>query len=254
MALFEKGSVMGKYAVVTGNERGIGAALTVDLARQGYDVVIDWFESEEDGKEVQRQCEEYGVKTLLMYCDVRDFEQVRKMKEAAVEAFGLELEVFINNAGMSIASTLVDQPPEDYQNIIATDLIGSMHCAHEFLPIMRDNKRGCFINIGSCSGLRSTKGNNAYGVAKAGMMGLTRGLALEMGEYGVRVNGILPGFIATKRSAEFCGPEMIAGILKGQCLDMVGKEEHIVTAMNYFIEAEFVTGQSMMVNGGSLLP
>lgn len=245
---------MNKYAVVTGNERGIGAALTIDLARQGYNVVIDWFESEEDGKSVQRQCEELGVETFLTYCDVRDFNQVRAMKEAAVGRFGTDLRVFINNAGMSIASRLIDQDPEDYECIIATDLLGSMHCAHEFLPIMRDNKAGCFINIGSCSGLRSTKGNNAYGVAKAGIMGLTRGLALEMGEYGVRVNGILPGFINTKRSAEFCGPEMIEGIVSGQCLNLVGVEKHIVTAMNYLIEAEFVTGQSMMVNGGSLLP
>jgi NAD(P)-dependent dehydrogenase (short-subunit alcohol dehydrogenase family) len=129
--------------------------------------------------------------------------------------------------------------------VMNTDLIGAMHCAHEFGPIFRENQCGRFIIIGSCSGIRSTLGNCAYGVAKAGIMGLTRGLAQELGPYGVTVNNIAPGYINTARSA---------GIKKGQCLDMLGIEDHIVIAMNYLIANAFVTGQTLMVNGGSLLP
>ncbi|WP_041272593.1 SDR family NAD(P)-dependent oxidoreductase [Desulfitobacterium hafniense] len=244
---------MSKYAVVTGNERGIGKALTVDLARQGYDVLVNWFENEQDGADVVRECQQYGVKALLHYCDVREFDQVRKMKEFALENFGPDLQVFVNNAGMSIAGKLIEQDPADYMTVVNTDLIGAMHCAHEFGPVLKDNKAGWFIIIGSCSGIRSTLGNCAYGVAKAGIMGLTRGLAQELGPYGVTVNNIAPGYINTARSAAFCGPEMIAGIKKTQVLDLIGIEEYIVTAMNYLLANPFVSGQTLMVNGGSLM-
>ncbi|CDX03964.1 3-oxoacyl-[acyl-carrier-protein] reductase FabG [Desulfitobacterium hafniense] len=244
---------MSKYAIVTGNERGIGKALTVDLARQGYDVLVNWFESKEDGEQVVGECEEYGVKALLHYCDVRDFDQVRAMKEFALENFGKDLQIFVNNAGMSIAGKLIEQDPADYLTVMNTDLIGAMHCAHEFAPVLADNNKGRFIIIGSCSGIRSTLGNCAYGVAKAGIMGLTRGLAQELGPYGVTVNNIAPGYINTARSAAFCGPEMIAGIKRSQVLDRIGVEEYIVSAMNYLMDNPFVTGQTLMVNGGSLM-
>ncbi|GHT78796.1 SDR family oxidoreductase [Actinomycetota bacterium] len=242
-----------KYAVVTGNERGIGRALTIDLASQGYNVIVAWFESEEDGKEVVAECVKLGVQAYLTYHDVRDMQSVIDLKNFAIEKLGTNLAVFINNAGMSIAGTLVDQDPADYNTVISTDLIGSMNCAHVFAPLMIENGEGRLINIGSCSGIRSTAGNNAYGIAKAGIMGLTRGLALELGKYAITVNNICPGYINTKRSAEFCGPEMIESIKKSTALNSIGIEQDIVEAMNFFLRSPRVTGQSVMVNGGSVM-
>ena len=242
------------YAVVTGGGRGIGKALVIQLAKEGYNVLVDYYTSEEGAHEVVKTItSEYGVKAAAFKADVRDYSQVKAMRDFAISTFGDKLDVFVNNSGTASGKVFLDCTMEEYTNIINIDLLGMMHCCHVFAPLMAKHKSGNIVNITSSSGLRPSYKQCDYGTAKAGVIGLTRSLALELGEHGINVNAIAPGFINTEKSMQYVGPELMAQLKKMSPLGLTGTVEDIQQILSCVIKAPFLTGQTIAVNGGTFM-
>ena len=242
------------YAVVTGGEMGIGRALVIFLAQKGYNVLVNYFLSEEGAKQVvEKIISEYGVKAAAFKADVREYSEVKALRDFGVSTFGENLKVFVNNAGTGLGIAFLDETEEQYTYIIKLNLLAAMHCAHLFAPLMVKNKFGRYVFIASTSGLRPSQNFCDYGTSKAGIIGLTRGLALEFGKHGITVNNIAPGFINTEKSMAW-GKEFMESMKESTPLHMVGTTDDVAQALDYIINAPYVTGQTIVCNGGSFMP
>lgn len=242
------------YAVVTASAKAIGREMVVALARRGYDVVVNYrsASSRADAEETARLCEEEGVRTLVCQADVSNAEDVRAMREACVENLGTGVEVLVCNAGIRLTGAITEQSVEDYTAVIDTDLLGAMHCAHEFGPLMKENHAGRIILMGSTSGMLPLPGTCAYTAAKAGLIGLTRSLALEFAEYDVTANHIASGFVSTARTMGE-GDKQLEAVLSRQKIKRLGTPEDVTRTIDFIIDSPLLTGATIAVNGGEYM-
>lgn len=242
------------FAIVTGGSRGLGAAMVRQLAREGYDVVINYV-SDRSGAIASALAEEvkkeYGVGAITYQGDISSYQNCKNMVEKGVEAFGEKVAVLINNAGIASARRFDESTPEQYENLVNIELLGSMHCTHVVLPYMEKEKGGNIIFITSVAGL-SGGGKPDYSACKAGMHGFMRSLVREVSEYGIRVNCIAPGAIKTEIFNSYT-EEQQAVFVSGIPLKHFGKPQDIADAMSYIINANYVTGQIISPNGGSAM-
>jgi 3-oxoacyl-[acyl-carrier protein] reductase len=243
-----------KYAIITANAKGIGRAMTLDLARQGYNVLINWFSdsSQKDAQTLAAECSGLGVTAVDFQADVKRYEDVRAMREFAVGALGQNLELLICNAGIRLTGDLTGQRPEDYVNVIEVGLIGAMHCAHEFGALMKTNKFGRVIFMGSTVGMLPQAECCAYTTAKAGLIGLTRGLALDLAPFDITVNHIASGFVSTARTLGE-GEKLLGEVLSRQKIKRLGTFDDVINTMNYIIGNPFLTGATIAINGGEYM-
>lgn len=241
------------FAIVTGGARGLGAAMVRQLAKEGYDVVINHV-SESSGVIAQALADEvkaeYGVGAITFKGDVGSYEVCKNMVEAGVEAFGDKIAVLVNNAGITNATRFDQNTPEKYERLIRIELLGSMHCTHCVLPYMEKAKDGCIVMISSVAGLSGVAGQVEYSAAKAGMHGFMRALTQEVSEFNIRVNTIAPGAIETEIFNVF-PKEVIDGITASIPLKRFGQPEEIAEAMSYIINAKYLQGQIISPNGGN---
>ncbi|WP_026505579.1 SDR family NAD(P)-dependent oxidoreductase [Butyrivibrio sp. NC3005] len=250
---------MGKTAIITGGSRGIGAALTKKLGENGYNVVIN-YRSESSkalSDNIAKELEEtYGVETLVVRADVSKYEDCENLVKAAVERFGDNIDVLVNNAGITNNSNWIDIKREDYERLIATNLMSFLHMTHLVLPHMVNHcsdKQQCnIINIASIGGLIGVINQADYCASKAGVIGLTRGLALEYAKKGIRVNAIAPGMIMTDMLRGVNQDELkaLAGTIPQ---GFIGDVSDISGAMDYLLKAPYMTGQVISPNGGIVL-
>lgn len=237
-----------KTVIVTGGSRGIGAAIVVELAKNNYNVVLNYNNSEEKAKKIQKELKKQGINIEIFKADVSKREDVKKLVNFTIEKYN-NIDILINNAGIDQIKPFMNITNEDWNKIIQTNLNSVFYCSQEVLKNMIHNKKGCIINISSIWGITGASCEVAYSVSKAGIDGMTKALAKEMGLSNIRVNSIAPGIVDTDMNKELSFEELQE--LKNEIpLGRVAAPEEIVKSVKWLIDDEYVTGQIISVNGG----
>lgn len=240
------------FAIVTGGSRGLGAAMAEELAREGYDVVINYV-SDKSTPKAQALCEklecEFGVGAIAVQANVAKYEECKKIVDAGVAAFGGRIAVLINNAGIQSNKPFHELSVSHYEELIGIELLGAMHLSHIVVPYMRAAKNGCIINISSVCALYGQVGQADYSAAKAGLIGFMRALSGENADCGVRVNCIAPGLIATDMVAGL-PPEVVEMYRQTIPLGRLGLPDDVARSMAYILNDTYLTGQVISPNGG----
>jgi len=240
----------GQVAIVTGAGRGIGQAIAKELAATGASVVINYGSSAEAaealGKEIESQ---YGVKLLVIKADVTDYDQVGQMVKQTIEALG-QIDILVNNAGITRDKTLKNMTRAQWDEVIHTNLGSVFNCTKQVLPFMLERKHGKIVNISSFVALAGNVGQANYAATKAGIIGFTKSVALEVSRHGITVNAVCPGFTETDMLWEV--PENI----RQRILDKIpqgrfGTAEEIAACVRYIVsEGDYMTAQAISINGG----
>ena len=190
-----------KTVLITGGSRGIGRELALAFGAAGYAVGVNYTENKEAADAVVQQIQKAGNKeALAIPCDVRDSIKVRQMIDTVIQRWK-KLDVLINNAGVTRDRAILKMTNGEWNEVIDTNLSGAFWCLREAARIMSTQKSGAIINIASIMALRGGLGNANYAASKAGLMGLTRGAAKELGRFNISVNAVLPGFHETDMSS-----------------------------------------------------
>ncbi len=237
-----------KTVIVTGGSRGIGAAIVKELAKQGYNVVLNYNNSEDAAKQIKKNLEKENITIETFKADISKREEVRKLVEFTLEKYK-NIDVLINNAGIDQIKPFMDIKDEDWNKMMKVNLNSVFYCSQEVLENMIHNKKGCIINISSIWGRIGASCEVHYSASKAAIDGLTKALAKEMGPSNIRVNGIAPGIIETDMNKELSEKDLEE--IRNQIpLGRIGKPEEIVRSIKWLIEDEYVTGQIISVDGG----
>ena len=242
---------MGKVAIITGSSRGIGREIAKTLARKGITVVANYNKSEEAAKELKQELEEEGIKIDIIKADVSKREDAKKLVEFTLNKYG-KVDILINNAGISEYKLFTDETDEDWNKIINTNLYSAFAMSQEVIPNMVHNKSGCIINMSSAWGVVGGSLEVIYSVSKAGLDGLTKALAKELGPSNIRVNSIAPGMIYTKMNEKF-SKEELKEIEEEIPLGKIGKPSDIAKCIEWLIEDKYTTGQVISINGGWII-
>ena len=242
---------MRKVAIITGSSRGIGREIAKVLARKEIKVVANYNKSEEAAKELKQELEEEGIKIDIIKADVSKREDAKRLVEFTLNKYG-KVDILINNAGISEYKLFTDETDEDWNKIINTNLYSAFAMSQEVIPNMVHNKSGCIINMSSAWGVVGGSLEVIYSVSKAGLDGLTKALAKELGPSNIRVNSIAPGMIYTKMNEKF-SKEELKEIEEEIPLGKIGKPSDIAKCIEWLLEDEYTTGQIISINGGWII-
>lgn len=244
---------MAKVALVTGASRGIGRATAEAFARAGYQVAANYCRSKEQIEQFSAQMEREGCAVIPVQADVSDPEQVERMVQAVQQQFG-HIDVLVCNAGIARQGLLTDFSPADWRQMMAVNLDGTFYCCRSVLPGMIRRQSGCIITTSSIWGIAGASCEVPYSAAKAGIIGLTRALAKEVGPSGIRVNCIAPGVIDTEMNGNLT-PEVMAQLREETPLGTIGTPKQVADLALYLAGegASFLTGQVISPNGGFLI-
>jgi acetoacetyl-CoA reductase len=236
----------GKVAIITGGGKGIGAAITRELAKNGVKVVVNYNKSHEAAEKLIK---EIGGAGIAVQADVSVPEEAEKLVTAAVDEFG-RLDILVNNAGITRDRTFKKLSSEEWNEVINVNLNSVYHMTAAALRYITESDAGRIINISSIIGQAGGFGQTNYAAAKAGMIGFTKSLALELAKTGVTVNAICPGFIETDMLAEV--PENIREQIKAKIpARRFGHADEIARGVLYLCQdGEYITGQQLNINGG----
>lgn len=239
-----------KLALITGASRGIGAGIAKRLAKDGYHILLNYKSSHESAREVKISIENAGGSAALLPFDVSDFSETRKALEPYQEKTNA-ISVLVNNAGIRKDMLLMWMEENDWDEVLSTNLKGTFNVTRWALGGMFAAKKGCIINITSTSGQSGMPGQFNYASAKAGQIGATKSLALEVGRKGIRINAIAPGFIETDLTSEIPLDE----IKKRIPLRRFGTVEEVAGVVSFLCSdaASYITGEVISVNGGIYL-
>ncbi len=239
-----------KVAIVTGGSRGIGRAIVEAFAAEGASVAFNYLKSEDKAVALKEQIETQGGKTLIFKRDVKNLDAMKKMVEGVKKEFG-RLDVIVNNAGILKDKALMLMEEDDWGDVISTNLSGTFNLARAAIVTFLKQKAGNVINITSVAGITGMARQTNYSASKAGVIGLTKALAKEVGPYNVRVNAIAPGYTDT---------DMVQGLkddFKKKVLEMIplgrfGKAEEVAKAAVFLAsdESKYITGQVITIDGG----
>ena len=244
---------MAKVALVTGASRGIGRATAEAFARAGYQVAANYCRSKGQIEQFSAQMEREGCAVIPVQADVSDPEQVEWMVQAVQRQFG-HIDVLVCNAGIARQGLLTDFSPADWRQMMSVNLDGTFYCCRSVLPGMIRRQSGCIITTSSIWGITGASCEVPYSAAKAGIIGLTRALAKEVGPSGIRVNCIAPGVIDTEMNGNLT-PEVMAQLREETPLGTIGTPKQVADLALYLAGegASFLTGQVISPNGGFLI-
>lgn len=240
-----------KTVIVTGGSRGIGAAIVKELAKNNYNVILNYNNSEEAAKQIQKELQEKNIRIEIFKADVSKREEVKKLVKFALDKFR-NIDALINNAGIDQIKPFMDITNEDWNKMLQVNLNSVFYCSQEVLENMIHNKKGCIINISSIWGITGASCEVHYSASKAAIDGMTRALAKEMGPSNIRVNSIAPGLVDTDMNKDITNEEL-EELKKEIPLGRIAKPEEIVNSIKWLIEDEYVTGQVISPNGGWLV-
>ena len=239
---------MEKVAVVTGGSRGIGKAIVEALARKNIKVIANYNQSEEKAIRLKEELEKENIVIDIFKADVSERNQVKEMVDYTIKKYG-KIDILINNAGIDQEKMFQDITDEDWDNIVKVNLYSVFCTTQEVIPYMLNQKSGCIINISSIYGTNGGSCAVAYSATKAGINGMTKSLAKELGPSNIRVNSIAPGYIDTDMNEKY-SEEEIEQIKEETPLEKVGKPEDIAKCIEWLAEDHFTTGQVISINGG----
>lgn len=238
-----------KTAIVTGSSRGIGKAIALKLATKGYQIVINNFVYEESVEEVIKEVEAAGGTGTFIRADVSKFEEAKALIDQTVEKFG-RIDLLVNNAGITRDGLIMRMSEQDFDSVINVNLKGAFNCSRFAAPVMIKQRSGKMVNISSIVGVRGNAGQANYAASKAGIIGLTKSLARELGSRNITVNAIAPGFIETEMTAAL--PEKVVAEFLAQIpLKKLGKPEDIANTVAFLAsdEADYISGQVISIDG-----
>ena len=243
----------GKTALVTGGSRGIGRAIVTRLATQGADVAFTYLGNEAAAKETTTAVQGLGRTGLAIQGDARESEAAEATVKAALEALG-KLDILVNNAGITRDDLIMRMSPENWRDVLETNLFGAFWMTKAVTRPMLKARGGRIINISSVSGQAGQTGQANYSAAKAGIIGLTKATARELASRGITVNAIAPGFVLTELTQDL--PDAIkAEITARTPLGRFGTTEEVANAVAFLAseEAAYITGQVLAVDGGLVM-
>jgi 3-oxoacyl-[acyl-carrier protein] reductase len=250
----------GRVAIVTGGATGIGRAIALELARHGVHVAFNYFAYDEaddmhdEAAETARQIRQLEVKVRCTECDVRDAADVERFVRDTYEEFGA-VHILVNNAGIARDRALWRLSDEQWRSVLDTNLTGAFHMIRSVAPMLRKQHDGKIVNISSVHGIRSEFGLANYSASKAGLLGLTRSAALELGPNNVNVNAVAPGYIRTTRLTSGVPAEILDTARERAVLGRLGDPQDVANVV-LFLCSEFarhITGATIPVDGGHLL-
>ncbi len=246
-------NLKGKAAIVTGGSLGIGSSIALSLAEHGADVAINFRKHKEEADEIVRKIESLGGRGLAVRADVSSFEDAEKMVNQVRETFG-SLDILVNNAGVNWDGVIWKMSEEQWDTVLNINLKGFFNYIRLCSPIFREQKSGKIINITSINGLRGKFGQSNYTASKAGIIGLTKTVARELGKYSVNVNAVAPGLIETEMMAQ--APETVKdAALKEIVLGRLGQPDEVGSVVAFLASeaARHITGEVIRVDGGQYI-
>lgn len=243
----------GKCAIITGASRGLGKAIALKLASLGTNIVLNYRSSEKEAIDVENEIKEMGVEVLSIKADISKLAEVENLVAAAKEKFG-SIDIIVNNAGITKDGLILRMKEEDFDSVIDVNLKGVFNCLKSITPIMVKQKHGKIINISSVVGISGNAGQVNYAASKAGIIGMTKSLAKEVGSRGINVNAVAPGFIETDMT-DALGDKVKDELKKGIPLKKFGKAEDVANVVAFLSSesSDYVTGQVIQVDGGMLM-
>ena len=237
----------GKVALVTGAARGIGKAIALKYAQEGANVAFTDLVIDENGENTKKEIESYGVKTLAIASNAASFEEAHAAVEQVVKEFG-RLDILVNNAGITKDGLMMRMSEAQWDAVIAVNLKSAFNFVHAVTPVMMRQRTGSIINMSSVVGVHGNAGQCNYSASKAGMIGLAKSIAQELGSRGVRANAIAPGFVTTDMTKDLQSEEY----LKLIPLKRLGKPEDVANLAAFLAEdiSDYITGEVIRIDGG----
>jgi NAD(P)-dependent dehydrogenase (short-subunit alcohol dehydrogenase family) len=238
-----------RKAIVTGAGQGIGKSIALKMAQEGADVaVVEW--NPDTGVQTRKEIEALGRRCLFFPVDVADWKQVEKLVAEAATAFG-RIDILVNNAGFDRPGSLLKTKEEDWDAVLGVHLKGTLNCIQAVVPRMIEKSYGKIINLSSVWGKRGALSEISYSTAKAGILGLTKSVARELGRYQINVNVVLPGFILTPTVSKMA-EKYRNMIIENTPLKRAGQPEEVANVVAFLSsdEASFMTGAEVEVSGG----
>jgi acetoacetyl-CoA reductase len=239
----------GKVALVTGSSRGIGAAIATELARVGAHTIVNYVRGREAAEALVGRITETGGSAHAEPADVSQPDEIGPMVERVTARLG-RIDILVNNAGILRDRSFKKMTLKDWQEVIDTNLTSVMNCCHFIVPLMLANGFGRIVNISSFVGQVGNFGQANYSAAKAGILGFTKTLAIELARSDITVNAVCPGFVETEMWHSV-PPNIQEKILDRIPMHRVAKVEEIARGVRFLVtEADYMTGQSLNINGG----
>ena len=237
-----------KVVIITGASKGIGREIASRLSRIGYIVIANYNKSEKEAMQLKKELEDEGRYIDIFKADVSKQNKCKELVEYTIKKYK-KIDILINNAGIDKIQLLQEVTRNDWEEIIDTNLYSAFCMCQEVAKNMINNKEGCIINISSIWGQIGATMEIVYSISKAGMDGLTKSLAKELGPSGIRVNSIAPGIIDTQMNSQI-DEKTIEQIKQEIPLEKIGKTTDIAKCVEWLIEDNYTTGQVISVNGG----
>ena len=240
----------GRVAIVTGGTRGIGRAICLELAQRGADVAFNYAKSAEAAESLKTELEALGVRSIATQCDVASTEAAAEMVQQVKDTFG-RLDILINNAGITRDNLIMRMKEDDWDEVINVNLKGAWNFAKAAVRVMLRQSSGTILNISSISGLNGMAGQSNYSASKAGMIGLTKALAKEVGTRHITVNALALGAVVTDMTTGL-DPSYQDWFLKQIPLGRFAQPEEMAKIVAFLVsdDARYITGQVIRADGG----
>ena len=242
----------GKTAIITGASRGIGKGIAGGIAKHGANVAFTYSSSATAAAELEESLAAYGVKAKGYQSDAANYEQAQKLADDVVAEFG-SIDILINNAGITKDNLLMRITEEDFDKVIDVNLKSVFNMTKAVQRTMLKQRNGSIINMSSVVGVKGNAGQTNYAASKAGILGFTKSVALELGSRNIRCNAIAPGFIETEMTAKL-DEKTVQAWREGIPLKRGGTPEDVANACLFLASdmSAYVTGQTLNVDGGML--
>ena len=237
-------NMQNKVAIVTGSSRGIGAEIVKTLSSNNYNVILNYNKSKELAEKISKEFKN----VYLFKADVSNYVNVKNLIDFAITKFG-KIDLLVNNAGIDLVKTITDTTPQDFDNVLKTNLYSAFYTSKEVSKYMINQKSGHIINISSIWGITGASCEMAYSVSKAGLDAMTKSLAKELGLSNIRVNSIAPGIIDTEMNS-FLTEKEKNELYEEIPLKKMGTTNDIASCVLFLENNPYITGQILQVNGG----
>ena len=246
---------MNKVAFITGSTRGIGKQIAKTLAKEGFDVVINYMTEEDNYNEVIKEVENenQNIKCTAVKGDVTSFEDCENMIKEIIDTYG-KIDVLVNNAGITKDMLLLRMKEKDFRDVIDVNLVGTFNLTKCASSYMIKAKSGRIINLASVVGIAGNAGQSNYAASKAGIIGFTKSIAKELASRNILVNAVAPGFIQTKMT-EVLSDSVKENILEQIPLRKFGTTEDVANVVKFLAseDSKYITGQVIHIDGGMLM-
>lgn len=244
---------MSKVALITGASRGIGKQVAITLAKEGYDIIINYRSENDDLVNLKNEIEKNNVKCLAIKGDVSSFEDCEKIVKEAIKEFG-KIDVLVNNAGITNDMLLLRMKEADFRKVIDVNLVGTFNMTKNVVQYMMKAKSGRIINLASVVGISGNAGQANYAASKAGIIGFTKSLAKELASRNILVNAVAPGFIETDMT-NLLKDEVKEQIANTIPLKRQGTPEEVANVIKFLAsdDSSYITGQVINIDGGMLM-